>query len=114
MPPEIPVFAAPVSWTSDLVPFVEGAIRGLLGDRGTRLVVDLEATGFIASAALTTLIRLGKRLSEAGGALALARPRPVVVKLLRTVGLTSVLPSFSRLDEAIAFASMARGAGARR
>jgi len=114
VPPEIPVLAAPASWTADLVPVVEGGVRGLLGDRGTRLVVDLEPTTFLASAGLSALIRLGKRLSDAGGVLALARPRPVVVKLLRAVGLTTVLPAFDGLDEAIVFASTARGVVGRR
>lgn len=114
MAPGTPVFAAPASWTSDLGPVVEGTVRGLLGDHGNRLVVDLGATRFVASAGLTTMIRLGKRLSEAGGALALARPSPVVSRLLRAVGLTSVLPAFETLDEAIAFVSAPRGFGVRR
>jgi anti-anti-sigma factor len=114
MPPAIPVFAAPVVWTADLGPAVDGAVRTLLGDRGTRLVVDLAATTFLSSAGLTTLIRLGKRLADAGGVLVLARPGPVVVKLLRSVGLTTVLPAFDGLDDANAFAATARRVGARR
>ena len=108
------VFAAPAVFTADLVPVVEGTVRGLLGDRRVRLVVDLEATTFLASASLSWLIHLGKRLSDGGGALALARPRPVVVKLLRAVGLTRVLPSFEHLVEAVAFATTARGVGSGR
>ena len=113
MPSDVPVFAAPASWTADVGPVVDGSVRALLGDRGTRLVVDLGATEFLSSAGLTTLIRLGKRLADAGGALALARPGPTVVRLLRSVGLTTVLPAFERLDEASAFAATARRVGVR-
>ena len=108
MPPKVPVVSAPPEWTADLVPFVEAKFKGALGASGTRLVVDLSGTTFIASAGLTSLIHAGKRLADAGGALALARPTPPIVKLLRAVGLMRVLPAFDGLDEATAFAATAR------
>lgn len=109
----IPVLPAPEEWTSGVIPLVEADVRRLLGDQGTRLVVDLSVTTFLSSAALTTLIHLGKRLAEAGGGIALARPTPTVVKLLRAVGLTRVLRVFDGIDEARAALAPARPPGGR-
>jgi len=104
----VPTVVAPEQWTADLSPMVEAQIKSALGSSGTRLVVDLSATKFLASAGLTLLIHTGKRLADVGGALALARPTPPVVSLLRAVGLTRVLPAFEGLEEAREFAASAR------
>ena len=108
MPLKFPVVSAPPEWTADLVPVVEAKFRGALGSSGNRLVVDLSGTTFIASAGLTSLIHAGKRLAEAGGALALASPTPPIVKLLRVVGLTRVLPAFDAVAEATSFVAAVR------
>ena len=108
MIPPVPLLSAPAEWTVERVPLVEATVRGLLAPAGTRLVVDLSATTFLASAGLTFLIHLGKRLADAGGGLALANPTAAVLKLLRAVGLTRVLPAFDSVEEARAFVSVAR------
>ncbi len=97
-----PVLRLPSEVTNDSIPAVEAEARALLGDHGTRLVVDLGDTDFLGSAGLGLLVKVGKRLHDQGGAIALARPKPVVAKLLRAVGLGGVLPSFPRLEAAVA------------
>lgn len=104
----MPTVVAPEQWTADLSPMVEAQIKSALGSSGNRLVIDLSATKFLASAGLSTLIHVGKRLADAGGALALACPTPPVTSVLRAVGLTRVLPAFTALDEATKFVAAAR------
>jgi anti-anti-sigma factor len=100
MPSPVPVLSSPAEWTSELVPAVDASVRSLLGPGGARLVIDLSGTSFLSSAALTFLIHLGKRLADGGGGLALARPAPAIVKLLRALGLTRVLRVFDGVEEA--------------
>lgn len=97
-----PILRLPVEVTNDSIRAVEAEARALLGDHGTRLVVDLADTAFLGSAGLGLLVKVGKRLHDQGGAISLARPRPPVAKLLRAVGLETVLPSFSKLEAAMA------------
>jgi anti-sigma B factor antagonist len=95
-----PVLVLPVEMTAATVAVVEMEARGLLGEAGARLVVDLGTVTFMSSAGLGFLVRVGKLVSERGGHIALARPRGPVAKLLRAVGLEEVLPRFSSIDEA--------------
>jgi anti-anti-sigma factor len=95
-----PVFPCPPEITADQVPALESGVDRLLGEQGTRVVLDLDQTTFVGSAGLGLLVKLGKRLHDRGGGLALARPRPPVQRLLRVVGLGEVLPYFTGLDEA--------------
>ncbi len=97
-----PVLRLPSEVTNDSITAVEAQARALLGDHGTRLVVDLADTDFLGSAGLGLLVKVGKRLHDQGGGIALARPKPVVAKLLRAVGLGSVLPSFPKVETALA------------
>ncbi len=113
MPVLVPVLSAPAEWTAELVAGVDASALGLLGPTGSRLVIDLSRTTFLASVGLTFLIRLGKRLSEAGGGIALAAATPAIVKLLRAIGLTRVLPLFHTVEEARAHLSVVRPAPGR-
>lgn len=113
MPTPVPVLSSPAEWTSELVPAVEASARGLLGPGGSRLVIDLSATTFLSSAGLTFLIHLGKRLADAGGGLALARPTPGIVRLLRALGLTRVLRVFDGVEEARACVAAIRPVSSR-
>jgi anti-sigma B factor antagonist len=95
-----PILVLPIEVTAATVVEVEREAVSLLGDGGSRLVVDLGTTTFMSSAGLGLLVRVGKMLNERGGSMALARPRPPVVKLLRAVGLDEVMPPFPSLDAA--------------
>jgi anti-anti-sigma factor len=91
----------PVEVTQAELPALQAAADAALGPVGTRLVVDLSGTEFLGSGALGLLVRLGKRLHERGGGLALARARAPVERLLHAVGLESVLPHFSGVQAAV-------------
>jgi anti-sigma B factor antagonist len=96
------VFPCPAEITSDSLPAMEADVERLLGPEGTRLVLDLQRTTFVGSAGLGLLVRLGKRLHDRGGGLALAAARPPVQRLLRVVGLGQLLPLFPEVEEAAA------------
>jgi anti-anti-sigma factor len=98
----VPVLALPEEVGVDGAAAIGRDARSLLGADGTRLVVDLANVKFLGSGALGELVKMGKRLREAGGGLALARPRPRIAKLLILVGLDGVLRSFPTVEEAAA------------
>jgi anti-sigma B factor antagonist len=95
-----PILVMPIEVTAATIGVVEQEAVLLLGDGGSRLVVDLGTVTFMSSAGLGLLVRFGKLLHERGGSMALARPRPPVLKLLRAVGLDDVMPQFPNLDAA--------------
>ena len=96
------VLSCPVELTAESLDHMEADVARLLGPEGNRLVVDLGATTFVGSAGLGLLVKLGKRLHDRGGGIALARARPPVQKLLRIVGLGQILPHFNGLEQAVA------------
>jgi anti-anti-sigma factor len=100
--PRPAVLTCPSEITSESLASIEADVERLLGAEGTRLVLDLEQTHFVGSAGLGLMVKLGKRLHDRGGGLALARARPPVAKLLRVVGLGQILPHFPGLDQATA------------
>ncbi len=97
-----PVYVMPAEVTLESATLVEREALTALGAVGDRLVVDLGSCRFICSAGLGVLVKLGKVTSERGGAVVLARPLPLVLRLLRTVGLDQVLPHFPTVAAATA------------
>ena len=95
-----PILVMPVEVTAATIAGVEKEAVTLLGEGGSRLVIDLGPVTFMSSAGLGLLVRFGKLLNERGGGMALARPKPPVVRLLRAVGLEEVMPRFPTLDAA--------------
>ncbi len=69
-------------------------------EAGPGLVIDMGGVTFINSTALGYVVWVGKELAEKGRRIALARPQRKVEKLLRTVGLSTVLPHFRSINEA--------------
>jgi len=96
------VLLCPVEVTAECLTALEADVERLLGVDGTRLVLDLAQTNFVGSAGLGLFVKLGKRLRERGGGVALARARPAVQRLLRAVGLGQVLPLFTEVELASA------------
>lgn len=94
------VLPCPVEVTTESLTALEADVDRLLGADGTLLVVDLAETSFLGSAGLGLFVKLGKRLQERGGGVALARARPPVQRLLRAVGLGQVLPHFEGVEQA--------------
>ena len=103
MSPPFPVLALPVEVTPEQVPALVARATEALGGAGHHLLVDLGQVVFLSSGGLGFLVKLSKRLHDYGGAIALARPRPAIARLLRSVGLEGVLPSFPDLETAQAY-----------
>ncbi len=64
------------------------------------IVLDLENMTFVNSAGLGAIVQLGKTLGEQDRRLALARPTRSVEKLIKVLGLNSMLPVFRGIDDA--------------
>ena len=98
----VPVLAFPQEVTLEVLPQLQRDADRLIGPTGTKLVVDLSDVMFMSSSALGLLVKVGKGLRDRGGAIALARPQPVIQRMLIAVGLDSVLPVFPTVAEAAA------------
>lgn len=68
----------------------------------TRLVLDLEKLTFCDSAGLSVLARVLRRVEADGGALALARPEPMVRSVLDLTGMSDVIEIYPNVAEASA------------
>ena len=101
----VPVLDLPAEILPEGAPQIGKRADLLLGPSGARLVIDLGHVEFLSSTGLGQLVLLGKRLSERGGRIALARPNPRIGRLLASVGLDGVLPAFATLDETMRHAS---------
>jgi anti-sigma B factor antagonist len=72
-----------------------------LADAGhTRLVLDLGKLTFCDSAGLSVLARVLRRVDADGGALALARPEPMVRSVLDLTGMSDVIEIYPTVAEA--------------
>jgi anti-anti-sigma factor len=98
----VPVIVLPEEVGLDGAAWVAREASAALGAGGNRLVVDLARVKFLGSGGLGELVKLGKRLREAGGGVALARARPRIAKLLVLVGLDGVLRAWPTVEEAAA------------
>lgn len=98
----IPVFIPAAELNRETVAELRAVIDPLIaqGPVGPGLVLDLGGVTFINSTALGYVVSVGKELAEQGRRIALARPQRSVEKLLRIVGLNSMLPHFRSVPEA--------------
>ena len=95
-----PVLTLPAEVTVETLPAILADAERLIAGDATALVVDLVDVRFLGSGGLGELVKLGKRLRERGGGIALARPRPPIRKLVMLVGLDSVLRLSATVEEA--------------
>ncbi len=65
-----------------------------------RVVLDMSETDYCDSSCLQVLLRLGGRLREAGGRLAVVSTAPVVVRPIELLGLGDVMPLHPSVAEA--------------
>jgi anti-sigma B factor antagonist len=71
--------------------------------KGTaHLVVDMDRLGFMDSTGLSVLVEVHRRLNGRGGTLALAKPQPIVAKVLAISGLDQVLAVYPSVAQALA------------
>lgn len=90
---------AEMEWTArvDLVSILteqvgEDQIRGI--------ILDLGSVTYINSAGLGALFALRKYGMESGAAVVIARPRPTIERMLKTVNLPELIPVVATLNEA--------------
>jgi anti-anti-sigma factor len=78
--------------------------------RGTvRIVVDLSAVGFMASAGIGVLMGVRRVLADAGGLLVLAAPHREVAQVLSMTGVGDVVPVTASVADAVALTRSQRG-----
>ncbi|HVS39664.1 MAG TPA: STAS domain-containing protein [Gemmataceae bacterium] len=78
----------------------------------SRLVLDLQKVGYMASAAIGKLVALMRKAAAAGGKLVLCKTGRAVEEVLRLCRLSDILPSYTDEQEArralVAFGSSSR------
>jgi anti-sigma B factor antagonist len=96
--------------TFNLPMFSERVDRML--DAGDSLfILDVRLLTFINSSALGYLIRMSKRVKDAGGEVVLARPSKFLKKTLATLGLESVFPVYESEEDALVYLRKGAEAG---
>ena len=70
---------------------VQAAVDGVLADGKTLVVVDLTALSFCDSTGLGALVRVNRRIREAGGSVVVAGAQGPVARLLRLMSMERVL-----------------------
>ncbi|MGE0714997.1 MAG: STAS domain-containing protein [Alphaproteobacteria bacterium] len=67
-----------------------------------RIVVDFTAVDFVASIGLRLLVGAARTVARRGGKLVLCGVTPPVARILTVAGMDGLLPSFPRVDDAVA------------
>lgn len=70
---------------------VQTAVDGVLADGQTLVVVDLTGLSFCDSTGLGALVRVNRRIREAGGSVVVAGAQGPVARLLRLMSMERVL-----------------------
>lgn len=94
------IVSTPEDLNRNTLPGFQDTVEPHVDGEGPGIVLDLESLNFVNSTGLGYIVHVGKRLSERGRRLALARPTRSVEKLIRMIGLNQVLPLFRSLPEA--------------
>ncbi|MBW4718765.1 STAS domain-containing protein [Saccharothrix obliqua] len=82
---------------------LDEGVRHAVDAKADLLVVDLDATGFLASVGLSALIRTHQRMQDAGGEMVVVLAEDhKLVRLLWTTALHQVVPVASSLEAALA------------
>lgn len=69
--------------------------------RDARVALDLDAVRYVDSAGIALLLWLRRRLSAAGGQLALARSPKFLDRIFRVAGIPSLIPCYAELQAAM-------------
>jgi len=80
---------------------LETLLNNLIDSGKTRLVIDLTDMDFICSTGLGVLVKTFTCLRQCGGFLRLARPRPPIVKLIKTTGLHRLFAIYDSVERAV-------------
>jgi anti-sigma B factor antagonist len=107
----VPVVAAPEEIDITSAPALRSALlEAATHGRGT-LVADMTLTRFCDSSGIHTLLAARRRAQDEGGELLLVIPDTAVLRVFRITGIDRMIPSFTSLDQALAYTS-ADGPGA--
>jgi len=77
------------------------ALDGLRERGAYRVVIDGEGLEYVNSRAVGTLVAFTRDARIRGGRVAILRPNATVGKILKSVGLLSLVPRYDTLDEAL-------------
>ena len=80
---------------------IDMKFTALTATRNAPFLVDLSDVSFLASLGMRTLLSSAKAVSMRGGLMVLYNPQPNVLEVLEASGVTSLIPTFHDLDEAI-------------
>lgn len=83
-------------------PALRSRVDGLVREGVRRLLVNLEAVGFLDSSGLSALIASRKELQDAEGELAIVCHHETVLKVFTVTGLDKVFSIHGSLAEAVA------------
>jgi anti-sigma B factor antagonist len=81
---------------------VTNCLSAQIGGGQKQLVIDLGQVDFSSSAGVRVILAALRESRQHGGDLCLAAAQPGVEKVLKMSGLTSVLKTFTTVDEALA------------
>jgi anti-anti-sigma factor len=73
-----------------------------LSNSNRGLIIDMSAVTFLASIGIRHLVSAARTLSRRNGRLVLLKPTQMVVEVLKTSGLTDILPIVMTDEEALA------------
>jgi anti-sigma B factor antagonist len=90
-------------------PEFSGVLSASLASGRTRLVLDLTGVMFIDSTGLSVLLNTLRRITRAGGAMALVCSNPTVLRLFEITKLDSTFDLHAELEPAIAAVQAAAG-----
>ena len=103
----VPVVAPPPELTDASIEAFERAVRPHVESDAPGLVLDLEGVRFVNSTGLGCFVQIGMELDASGRPFALARAERRVERVIRLIGLDSILPLFRSLEEASEYVASA-------
>jgi len=98
----VPVVAAPEEIDITNADALRSALLTAAANGPGTFVVDMTRTRFCDSSGLHTLVAAHKRAGAEGREMLLVIPSPAVLRVFTLTGLDKVIPSFTRLGEALA------------
>lgn len=82
------------------VDLVQAVRDGVAGQDFRGIILDLEKVSYVNSAGLGAIFSLRKHVLEAGASIVIARANATILRLLKTVNLSALMPVVETLDEA--------------
>jgi anti-anti-sigma factor len=82
-------------------PLFEATLKEKLEAGYTHLVLEMDATDYMSSAAVRAMIAAQKALKGKGGGVSLAQPSDRVKEIIQIAGMESLFPIFANTEAAI-------------